>query len=217
MKLFLQHGLLTIICTFLSFSAQAQSTIGSKSCEVRTLSYKVYQGKQCIGFLNLKKITKDSLVHYSYDLQVKIKVVFSFLLNQNIQETYVKGVLTESIALRKLDGKIKLYNTVQWKEGGYQMGGKDMKSSVFKGDITASLVSMYFTAPIRLNKVLAESFLEMADVKTIKPDAYLVSCVNGNKTTYTYSKGVCSTLNATGSWGIEMRCELVNDTVMVCK
>ena len=186
-------------------------------CETRTLTYQIYNGKDCIGSLKVKRVTEDSMVHYSFEMRTKFRLVLNFVLNQDMQETFCGGKLLKSVCIRNLDGKITINNVIQAKGPAFLFREMDHPADLHHVNITASMLTLYFSQPNGQKQALSESFLEMADVHSLNPNAILVTSSNGNKTKYTYTNGVCSRLDATGSWGVKLHCVLSENSVTRCE
>ncbi|SHG94718.1 DUF6134 family protein [Chryseobacterium vrystaatense] len=160
------------------------------------LNYSIIKDDKTIGNIRVERYLKDDITEYLFESRAKVKILYSIEIYDKMGVTFKQNMLQQAKLYRTMNGKLKVNNTATWNGSFYNLSDKDGANGSLKQSIFSSTASLYFNEPGNLKSVFSEKFQKMIPIQKINSNKYRIDLPNGNTTTYTYSKGVCTLVEA---------------------
>lgn len=160
------------------------------------LNYSIIKDDKTIGNIRVERSLKDDITEYLFESRAKVKIIYSIEIYDKMGVTFKQNILQQAKLYRTMNGKLKVNNTATWNGSFYNLSDKDGANGSLKQSIFSSTASLYFNEPGNIKSVFSEKFQKMIPVQKINSNKYRIDLPNGNTTTYTYSKGICTLVEA---------------------
>ncbi len=170
------------------------------SCMSEALSYTVMKGDSKIGKINISRTVKNNLTEYYFESNVKLWFIVSVEVYDRMKVTFQGNQMLQALLYRTLNGKVKVNNTATWNGKYYDMKNKDDEKSSINQLIHLTTANLYYYEPKDMQLVYSEKFQKMIPIKNTGTRKYTLELPNGNKTTYSYTNGICSLVEADTDW-----------------
>lgn len=160
------------------------------------LNYSIIKDDKTIGNIRVERSLKDDITEYIFESRAKVKILYSIEIYDKMGVTFKQNVLQQAKLYRTMNGKLKVNNTATWNGSFYNLSDKDGANGFLKQSIFCSTASLYFNEPGNVKSVFSEKFQKMIPIQKIDSKKYRIDLPNGNSTTYTYSSGICTLVEA---------------------
>ncbi len=165
-----------------------------------SLSYTVFKGNDKIGKINISRTIKNNITEYFFESNVKLWFIVSVEVYDRMKVIFQGNQMLQAQLYRTLNGKVKVNNSANWTGTLYEMKNKDEEKSTINHSIYLTTANLYYIEPKNMNMVYSEKFQKMIPIKNTGNKKYTLELPNGNKTTYSYTNGVCSMVEADTDW-----------------
>ncbi|WP_347219576.1 DUF6134 family protein [Chryseobacterium sp.] len=160
------------------------------------LNYSIIKDDKTIGNIRVERSLKDNITEYLFESRAKVKILYSIEIYDKMGVTFKQNILQHAKLYRTMNGKLKVNNTATWNGSFYNLSDKDGANGSLQQSIFCSTASLYFNEPGNLKSVFSEKFQKMVPIQKIDSKRYRINLPNGNTTTYTYSSGICTLVEA---------------------
>ncbi|MFN1218758.1 DUF6134 family protein [Chryseobacterium kwangjuense] len=160
------------------------------------LNYSIIKDDKTIGNIRVERSSKDDVTQYLFESRAKVKILYSIEIYDKMDVTFKQNILRQAKLYRTMNGKLKVNNAAIWNGNSYNLSDKDGDNGFLKQSIFCSTASLYFNEPGNIKSVFSEKFQKMIPIQKIDSRKYRISLPNGNTTTYTYSSGICTLVEA---------------------
>lgn len=160
------------------------------------LNYSIIKDDKTIGNIRVERSLKDDVTQYLFESRAKVKILYSIEIYDKMDVTFKQNILQQAKLYRTMNGKLKVNNAAVWNGNSYHLSDKDGANGSLKQSIFCSTASLYFNEPGNIKSVFSEKFQKMIPIQKIDSRKYRISLPNGNTTTYTYSSGICTLVEA---------------------
>jgi len=180
MKLFLR---VAIILLPLSTLLLAQNT---------QLKYKIIQGSDTIGWMQLDKTVLDNKLDMSLISEIKTQAIFDIKVYSKELSMYENGKLLYSSQFRKTNGNIKVDKQTRFVTNKYIIAENGKTKDLAIASITTNLLSLYFNEPVGITTVFCDNHECFVNLTKTADGGYKVKFPNGDNNCYYYSAGICN-------------------------
>lgn len=156
------------------------------------LKYKIVQGGDTIGWLQLDKRSNGDSSSLSLVSEIKKRIFFLITVFAKESAVYKGGQLIASAQFRKTNNDTKLNKQTKFSSGRYEVIDDGEKQSLPYTFIGANLLSLYFKEPVGLAKVYCENYSAFIPITKTDDGGYKVKYTDGNSNCFYYSKGLCN-------------------------
>lgn len=160
------------------------------------LNYSIIKDDKTIGTIRVERSLKDHITEYLFESRAQVKILYSIEIYDKMNVSFKQNILQQAKLYRTMNGKLKVNNTAIWNGSFYNLSDKDGPNGFLKQSVLYSTASLYFNEPENVKSVFSEKFQKMVPVQKIDARRYRISLPNGNTTTYTYSSGICTLVEA---------------------
>ncbi|MDN3693793.1 hypothetical protein QWZ06_16585 [Chryseobacterium tructae] len=184
---------------FLIFSILLPGYFQSNTAALITkehLNYSIIKDDKTIGNIRVERSLKNDITEYLFESRAKVKILYSIEIYDKMGVTFKQNILQQAKLYRTMNGKLKVNNTATWNGSFYNLSDKDGANGFLQQSISCSTASLYFNEPGNLKSVFSEKFQKMVPIQKIDSKRYRINLPNGNTTTYTYSSGICTLVEA---------------------
>jgi hypothetical protein len=165
-------------------------------------SYSVIKGKKQIGTLTVNCQKKGNLIIYSIGSEAKTGFIFNISINVIIDEIFNMGEMEHSLFIRKVNGIEMIKNTVDKIKEGYLLKHNDGNNKTIFTKVNYSMGAMYFIEPLNRQFVYSENYQQFVPVIEAGKNRYQVKFPDGNESYYSYSNGICTSVEVHSSWAV---------------
>ncbi|MBL7736710.1 MAG: hypothetical protein JNL51_14730 [Chitinophagaceae bacterium] len=150
----------------------------------------IYRG-DTVGRMNFyeKKLGANLLL--KFDSKVRIRSLFTFLVETEESSDFKNGALVHSSVRRKINGKEKTLKQTIAGRGGYQCLPEKINCGGNSAPIVYNLHLLYISEPADRQKVYSDHFQEYLLIQKIADHKYKVELPDGNYNYYSFENGVC--------------------------
>lgn len=167
---------------FLLFSTYAQ----------KKQVYTIYKNNDIIGELSAILTQTQNSYNICIHSNSKVNVLVVLRIQVLHEDSFSNGKLVRSKVINKVNGFEKFNNLLLWKDGLYSAYEDDHFKKTIQQPIAFSTASILFFEPATTNCVYAPNFLQMAVIKKMAANSYMLTFPDGNINYYTYENGVCT-------------------------
>ncbi|WP_241330551.1 DUF6134 family protein [Chryseobacterium arthrosphaerae] len=160
------------------------------------LNYSIIKDDKTIGTIRVERSLKDNITEYLFESRAQVKILYSIEIYDKMNVNFKQNILQQAKLYRTMNGKLKVNNTAIWNGSFYNLSDKDGPNGFLKQSVLYSTASLYFNEPENVKSVFSEKFQKMVPVQKIDARRYRISLPNGNTTTYTYTSGICTLVEA---------------------
>ncbi|MGN7864347.1 DUF6134 family protein [Chryseobacterium sp. 22458] len=160
------------------------------------LNYSIIKDYKTIGTIRVERSLKDNTTEYLFESRAKVKILYSIEIYDKMDVTFKQNILQQAKLYRTMNGKLKVNNTTTWNGSFYNLSDKDGANGSLKQSVFCSTATLYFNEPENLKSVFSEKFQKMVPIQKVDSKRYRINLPNGNTTTYTYSSGICTLVEA---------------------
>ncbi|MEN7550297.1 DUF6134 family protein [Rapidithrix thailandica] len=158
----------------------------------QTLEYEIFKGKKSVGKLQIRRSNLAEKVRYQLESNVLISFLADFKVETQSDIVYQEGLLHASEAYIYLNDKIRETNKIRKKGNGYAVNKDDDEERILANtSIKYSVINLYYTEPVGMDKIFSERFAEYCALKKVESNVYKLTLPNGNHTIYHYRNGQC--------------------------
>ena len=179
--------LLVVALLMFCVSLQAQETL---------LTYKVMQGSDEIGLLQLKKNTSGSSTIIQSISEVKKRFIFLFTAFDKQEAEFQNGLLIRSYIYRIQNGSVKVNKHTTYTGNCYEVKNEKSTEKIMIAAATDNLLSIYFNEPLNINQAYSDNYQCIVNIKNMGNEEYKIQLPNGNTNYYYYENGICKKVKA---------------------
>lgn len=178
--------LVILFITFVSgFVCRAQTeTITSEA------RFRVERNGDRIGFLSISCKRDGERVTYSLTSDVSVEFLFDIDIEERIVDVFESGSLFSSSHKRFVNGVLKSEHSVHREPEGYRAMDRHDDLNVLEGDITCTVLSIYFQEPEDGERAYSHNYRRMLRLESSGAHRYVVELPNGLTTRYSYREGL---------------------------
>jgi len=196
--LLIQARLFSIARVVFFFFLAMTLAITAKSQEMK-LNYIVKKGDSEVGQMNVREIVSGSKISLRLDLDVKIKLLFSFTAKGVEEAVYDKGVLTYSYFYQKLNGTEKVNKYLQYINKIYVVNNKGSQEKLSTGPIYYNMVCLYTHEPRSNTRIFSDKYQKHLVIQKLAEHHYKIEFPDGNYNEYFYENGICRKVEVNNS------------------
>ena len=165
-----------------------------------SLYFDIVKKEKKLGYIRLEKIHLSETTEYNIKSEVNTKLVFNFKASS--KETYIyKGdTLIHSSIYRTLNSRVKVDQTINYKNGSYHLKRKGRKKVFNSNIIRCNLVMLFFEKPKGVSKVFCDKQQVYVDIVQINSEAFKVIFPDKSYTIFYYNGNRCESIEAVGSF-----------------
>lgn len=180
---------------------------GTLRGQERVAHYNVLHDGEVKGWLVTKIREDGDRLHIKIESEIKIRFVVRITVKLLEEAIFDKGVLTYSALFRQVNGDVKLHQKTHSTGISYRVVTKGRRQDMIISSypIHYSMLSLYCTEPVNVNRVYSDLLHEYAPVKKLNDNRYCVSLPNGNANYFTYTNGVCTNVMINQLYDVEVR------------
>jgi hypothetical protein len=121
---------------------------------------------------------------------------FIIRINVDINEEslFRDGKLISSTVNRKVNGKEKANRQTVAKDSNYQTLAEGKSGIIDQKQISCNMMMLYCHEPCQSMQVYSDNFQQFLTIKQTDKHSYRVDLPDGNYNYYTYSNGICSSV-----------------------
>ena len=157
-----------------------------------TLTYKVMQGDNEIGWLRLQRKDSCSTTFITCESEVKKRMIVMFSVKEKQEAIFSNGIMMQSHVYRKVNNDVKVNIYTQNQGNHYVINKTKSSEQVMINGIRDNQVSIYFTEPVNINQMYSDSYQRLLEIKDIGNHAYKISFPGGDTNNYYYTNGICT-------------------------
>ncbi|MEQ8546532.1 MAG: DUF6134 family protein [Cyclobacteriaceae bacterium] len=161
------------------------------SAHGQNLRYEIVKGDKIIGSLDAKKIVDKDRVTYTLKNRVEFKVLFSFSVQYDLEETFSNGILISGKGKNSLNDASQKETSIEKNETGYLLFLDGTPNHLNDKKIEYSVSRIYHEEPFDGKAVFSEYFGYYLHIEKIGENRYLLRSPDGENE-YTYSQGYCT-------------------------
>jgi len=161
------------------------------SAHGQNLRYDIVKGDKVIGSLDAKKIVDEDRVTYTLKNRVEFKVLFSFSVQYDLEETFANGVLIRGKGKNSLNDASQKETSIDKNETGYRLILDGTPNHLSEKEIEYSVSRIYHEEPFDGKAVFSEYFGYYLHIEEIGDHRYLLRSPDGENE-YTYNRGYCT-------------------------
>jgi hypothetical protein len=175
-------------------------TCSSFYLNAEALIYKVMKGNEIVGEFRIDRVKSNDITEFTSHSIVKVNMLLTIKVTDNMKVSYHGNRLQTAQLYRTLNGMVRVNNSTTWNGSAYYMTNKNKDVTIQNQFIYYSTASLYYFEPTNIPFVFSENFQKMVPVKSIGNRKYMLELPNGNRTSYTYSNGICTMVEAKTDW-----------------
>jgi hypothetical protein len=189
--------LLLAAALLLYSAATLKAQLASFNCQVQRTYTATQNGKE-VGWLRISGVENGSERILKTESNLLFQLLFSFDAKAWVTNRFIGNTLTQAIVFRTLNGKVKLDNDFQLRDGYYKAIKGDADVATTK-PIYRTVTTLYIMEPIGVTEVFSEVYLRFIPVEKIASSEYRTPLPDGGVMTYTYIQGQLVTVVANTS------------------
>lgn len=175
----MSRSLLACILVLFGLASQAQE-----------LTYDVIRNGSRMGTTVVGRTVDGGLVSYALNTKTSFRVLLSFDVVYDLQETFDHDILVEGTSYSTLNGSMQKETSIKKQEGGYQLVIDHVPTRINDLSIRQSVSQVYFQEPTDGQEVFSAYFARYLPFRKLGDHMYLLVSPDG-KNTYHYENGVC--------------------------
>jgi len=199
----LLEALKTLVFKFkyvLPFLLLSNTNSNNTALEVEKISFTIINRDSSIGFIDIEKTSFNHTTTYIINSEVNAKVIFNFNAIGREKTIYKEDTLIYSSVYRKLNNKVKLNQSLSFKDGKYIFDNSEKRETLNFNIINRNLVTLFFYEPIGIQEVYSDKYKQMVKITSIGNGMYKLILPNRDINIYSYKNGKCTLIEIEGSF-----------------
>ena len=164
------------------------------------IAFEIINKDKSVGYIIVEKKINSDITTYIIKSEVETRFVLKFTAKGKEESVYRNDTLINSSIYRKLNNKVKVNQSIKFKNGRYSATNGKHKSNLDIGVINCNLVMLFFEEPQNIDRVYCDKLKKNLKVLKTKKGVYKVNFPNRSYTTFHYKKGLISHIEAVGSF-----------------
>ena len=182
---------LNVIFVSLLILLLALIPILSKSQRLQ-LNYKIVQGGDEIGWMQLDKIISGSRLSLTLTSEIKTRIIFQIRVWAKETAAFENGKLIHSTQYRETNGDVNVNKQTRFVADKYEVVENGETQNLNISNISVNLLSLYFLEPAGINMLYSDKFGSLVKITKTDDGGYKVKFPDGNSNVFYYSKGICT-------------------------
>ena len=162
--------------------------------KLNTLKYDILISDNKVGELRAIKNERSGWSTYSIQTNLSFRVFEPYDINYQLSSSYKGTVMMETSMKNIVNGTVENNVHLKWDGTKYNGYNNNEKISILQ-KIYHSTARLYFHEPVGVDKVFSEKFVVFQALKANRKNEYILNLEDGNKSKYTYLKGICTEIS----------------------
>jgi len=157
----------------------------------QNLKYEIVKGDKVIGSLDAIRTVDKEKVIYTLKNRVEFKVLFSFIVQYDLKETFINGILIIGQGKNSLNEASQKETSILKNEKGYLLNLDGTPNQLEDKAINYSVSRIYHEEPHDGKSIYSQYFGRDLHIEKIGDQKYVLTSPDGENE-YTYSRGYCT-------------------------
>jgi hypothetical protein len=167
---------------------------------IEKVSFSILNKNASVGYIDIEKQSLNETTTYLINSEVNTKVIFNFNAIGKEKSIYKEDTLVYSSIYRKLNNKVKLNQSLSFKDGKYLIENEDEKEVLDMNVIYRNLVTLFFDEPKGIQEIYSDKYKKMVKITPKGNGNYKLTLPNKSVNIYHYDNGKCTTIDVVGSF-----------------
>ncbi len=155
------------------------------------LHYDVVKGSKIIGNVNVARFSTGATKTIDIQSRVEFKLIFSFTIDFNLEETFENGTLKSGSATNELNGVTQKESKIEKRKKDYNLIIGGIPNRLSERSIDYSISEIYFKEPQDNQKAFSQHFGLFLHFEKIGDHKYKLISPDGENH-YIYESGICT-------------------------
>lgn len=142
-----------------------------------------------------RKITEGRVKHH-LNTKTEFRILFSFKVEYDLEETFENGVLISGTSFNTLNGSVQKETKMKKLANTYELVVDGITTTVDEPQITESVGEIYFEEPFDGKEVYSAYFARYLTFEKEGDHKYSLTSPDGTNV-YTYENGICTRVDIT--------------------
>jgi hypothetical protein len=157
----------------------------------QSLKYEIVKGDKVIGSLDAIRTVDKEKVIFTLKNRVEFKVLFSFIVQYDLKETFINGILISGQGKNSLNEASQKETSILKNENGYLLSLDGTPNQLEDKAINYSVSRIYHEEPYDGKSIYSQYFGRDLHIEKIGDQKYVLTSPDGENE-YTYSGGYCT-------------------------
>lgn len=164
------------------------------------IEFSIIKKNSIIGFIYIDKISKDHTTSYNVKSEVNAKIIVNFKAIGQEKYVFRNDTLVSSSMYRKINNRVKLDQSLQYKKGKYELTARNKKEVLGIDLIQRNLVTLFFNEPKDLETIYCDKFKTEVNISPLGKGRYKILLPNKSYSIYNYERGKCTSIEVKGTF-----------------
>ncbi|TRO66397.1 DUF6134 family protein [Christiangramia sabulilitoris] len=170
------------------------------SAQSSELKFNILKKDKNIGVLKIYKSESSPFTDYQVTSNVEVSIIKKFKIKASESYRYKDDLLVYSELKRSINDNIKDSKLLKLKVNKYILQNGDKSTILDEPEINNNLVRLYFTEPLKIDRVYCDNQQRMLDIKNLGENRYRIDFPNGVSNIFHYKAGKCVKVDVAGSF-----------------
>ncbi|MEQ8472983.1 MAG: DUF6134 family protein [Marinoscillum sp.] len=155
------------------------------------LLYDVIRNGSSMGVTKVERRIVGDKTNYSLNTKTKFRIIFSFEVEYDLQESFDRGVLFSGTGFNTLNDGIQNETKLTKRQNDYELVSDGISTRISEVEIKDSVSEIYFEEPFDQKKVFSAYFGRYLVLVKTGDHQYSLTSPDGTNV-YTYENGICT-------------------------
>ena len=173
---------------------------GKTSAQASDLKFNILKKDKSIGVLEIHKSESSTFTDYLVSTFVEVSFIKRFRVKAIEKYRYQGDLLISSELKRTINDKSKEPKSLKMDSNKYILKDGDERKILDETEIKTNLVRLYFSEPIKIDRVYCDNQQMMLKLEKHGPNRYRINFPNGVSNIFHYEAGKCVKVDVEGSF-----------------